>query len=128
MTRMHTLLAVLVALALFGTAVAVAPSSAAEKAKSSTTRWLKIRVYENDSATPTVLVNLPVRLVAAAIKVAEVSGSLDHGRIRVSADGDRGAPLEDVDLSALLKEIETMEPGPIVDAKDGGERVTIWVE
>jgi hypothetical protein len=125
---MHKLLAVVVALILLGTAVAVAPLSAADGAKTSTTRWLKIRVYENDSATPTVLVNLPVRLVAAAVKVAAAAGALDHGRIHISSDGDRDLHLEDLDLQAILKEVETMEPGLIVEVKDGGDRVTIWVE
>jgi hypothetical protein len=91
-------------------------------------RWLKIRVYEDGSKTPTVLVNLPMRLVSAAFRLAAVSGACaDHVRVegKVLKGHDR---LKDVDLEALFKEIETLEAGQIIEIQDDEDRVSIWIE
>lgn len=91
-------------------------------------RWLKIRVYEDGSKTPTVLVNLPMRLVSAALRLAAVTGACaDHVRVegKMLKGHDR---LKDIDLEALLKEIENLEAGQIVEMEDDEDRVSIWIE
>jgi len=94
---------------------------------------LKIRVYENDAKTPTVLVNVPFALARAALRLAAASGSLHahlhHGEIRVDTDGKtetlRSA---DKELEDLIRAIEALPPGQIVEIQDGEDRVSIWIE
>jgi len=91
-------------------------------------RWLKIRVYKNGADTPSVLVNLPMSLVSAVLHVAA------KGESRVSLDspgigGDRSGPRHrDLDLDALIRELEAMEPGQVVEVQDDDEKVSIWIE
>jgi hypothetical protein len=91
-------------------------------------RWLKIRVYEHGATTPTVLVNLPMSLVTAAMKIAartDATVNLDS-----PAEGGEKTRLRirDFDLEALVKEIDAMEPGQIVEVQDGDDKVSIWIE
>ena len=91
-------------------------------------RWLKIRVYEHGATTPTVLVNLPMSLVTAAMKIAartDATVNLDS-----PAEGCEKTRLriKDFDLEALVKEIDAMEPGQIVEVQDGDDKVSIWIE
>ncbi|MBI4168715.1 MAG: hypothetical protein HY510_02110 [Acidobacteria bacterium] len=91
-------------------------------------RWLKIRVYEDGSRTPTVLVNLPMRIVSAAARVAAVAGACG-GHVRVEGKESKGSlRSKDIDLEGLLEEIENMEAGQIVEIEDGEDRVSIWIE
>lgn len=101
------------------------PAAAKDTAKG---RWLKIRVYEKGATTPSVLVNLPMSLVTAALRIAartEASVSVD-----APAEGGEKTRLriKDLDLDALVKEIDTMEPGQIVEIQDGDDKVSIWIE
>lgn len=91
-------------------------------------RWLKIRVYEDGSRTPTVLVNLPMRIVSAAVRLAAVAGACE-GHVRVEGKEGKGSVrFKDIDLEGLLREIENMEAGQIVEIEDGEDRVSIWIE
>jgi len=74
-------------------------------------RWLKIRVYEKGATTPSVLVNLPMSLVSAVLRVAAKSE----------------APAR-LDLEALIKELEAMGPGQVVEVQDEDEKVSIGIE
>jgi len=91
-------------------------------------RWLKIRVYENGSATPSVLVNVPMSVVSALLRVAaktEAHASID---VRGEGGGRRRARLEDLDLQEVMKELESMDPGQIVEVQQDDKRVSIWIE
>lgn len=91
-------------------------------------RWLKIRVYEDGSRTPTVLVNLPMRIVSAAVRLAAVAGACE-GHVRAEGKEGKGSVrFKDIDLEGLLREIENMEAGQIVEIEDGEDRVSIWIE
>lgn len=94
-------------------------------------RWLKIRVYEKSQTTPTVLVNLPMGLVSAAARLmakckahATIEGSIDD-----APGGDKARiRVRDLDLRALLEELESMGPGQILEVQEDDERVSIWIE
>jgi len=102
----------------------VAPAAARDSQKA---RWLKIRVYHNGADTPSVLVNLPMSLVSAFLRVA---GTCEvHARIdRAAGDERPDSRSRDLDLEALVKTLETMEPGQIVEVQEDDERVSIGVE
>ena len=110
-------------------AIAVAPAAAKDSQKG---RLLKIRVYEKGSSTPTVLVNLPMSFVSAAMKIlarcgaarATIDGSIDDS----SEGGGAKIHVKDLDLDEIIKELESMEPGQIIEVQDEGERVSIWIE
>jgi hypothetical protein len=101
------------------------PAAAKDTAKG---RWLKIRVYEKGATTPSVLVNLPMNLVTAALRIA----ARTEARVSVDAPAEGGEKtrlrIKDLDLDALVKEIDTMEPGQIVEIQDGDDKVSIWIE
>lgn len=105
-------------------ACAASPVAAA----SSRGRWLKIRVFEKDAATPTVLVNLPMGLVSAFLRLARRS----EGHVSVDLSGEdkdkTRLRVKDVDLDEVIRELETMDPGQIVEVQDGDERISIWIE
>jgi len=95
-------------------------------------RWLKIRVYAKGSSTPTVLVNLPMSLVSAAVKILARSGA-GHATIDTSIEGSTESGktkfrFKDRDLDEVLRELESMEPGQIVEVQEDDERVSIWIE
>lgn len=125
-----------VALGLLAMAVSASGVMAAEKAKGGADtpgRWLKIRVYENDAKTPTVLVNIPFALARAALRFAAATGTLhahlNHGEIQVEAGGKTGKiQLADREFQDLMREIEALPPGQIVEVQDGEDRVSIWIE
>jgi len=124
------------ALGLLAMAVSVSGVLAAEKAGGrgeAPGRWLKIRVYENDAKTPTVLVNIPFTLARAALRFAAATGTLhahmNHGEIQVEAGGTTGRlHLADKEFQDLMREIEALPPGRIVEVQDGEDRVSIWIE
>jgi len=101
-------------------------------------RWLKVRVYEHDAGTPTVIVNLPLKLVSAFVHMAAVSDTGRSRRPAAAAADEPGArhhrirlndlELGDVDLEALWKVIETMEPGSLVEIRNGDDRVDVAIE
>ena len=101
-----------------------APLAAKEGGKG---RWLKIRVYEHGATTPTVLVNLPMSLVTAALKIAartDASVSVD-----AREDGEKTRlRVKDFDLEALVKELDAMESGQILEVQDEDDKVSIWIE
>jgi len=114
---------------LLALSLAAGPAAAKEPQKG---RWLKIRVYGNGSSTPTVLVNLPMSLVSVAVKVLARSGA-GHATIDASTDGSTEGGktkfrLKDRDLDEVLRELESMEPGQIVEVQEDDERVSIWIE
>ncbi len=95
-------------------------------------RWLKIRVYEKGSSTPTILVNLPMSFVSAAVKILARGGSahatIDGSNEKSSEGGRTKVRLRDVDFEALLGELESMAPGQIVEMQEDDQRVSIWIE
>jgi len=91
-------------------------------------RWLKIRVYENGAGTPSVLVNLPMSLVSAVLRVAAKDGTRPTVDTPGAA-GDRPGPRHnDLDLGALIQELAAMEPGQIMEVPDDDRKVSIWIE
>jgi hypothetical protein len=93
-------------------------------------RQLSVRVYYTDSTTPNVLVNVPLRAVTTAIRIASIARAFD-ARIEIGDHGeglDRTVRLNDVDLKALREAILAMEPGPVMRIEEGGERVEIWID
>ena len=45
------------------------------------------------------------------------------------AGGDTPGPgHKDLDLDTLIRALEAMEPGQIVEVQDGDEKVSIWIE
>ena len=111
--------------------VVAAPVFAKEQQKG---RWLKIRVYARGSSTPTVLVNLPMTFVSAAARVLARTGAA-HATLTSSAGESAGAGKtrlqfddREVDVEDLLKEIEELAPGQILEMQEEDERVSIWVE
>lgn len=108
-------------------------SSAAEKDPEAgrKMRWLKIRVYENGSATPNVVVNVPVKVVEFFLRAAAASGAtgaaVDAVNAEMAKDTGGRLRLKDLDLEAMWKELEKMD-GQIVEVNDGGDRVSIYIE
>lgn len=78
-------------------------------------RWLRIRITEGDGTR--VNVNLPVRLVKVALKVAERYGGMDE-----AATAEIMAALEEA-----IAEGESGRILEVVDEEDG-ERVEIYLE
>lgn len=94
-------------------------------------RWLKLRVYTQGSSTPSVLVNLPMSFVSAAVKVLAKSGAQAtiDGSLETSPEASRSrVRLKEIDLEALVLELESMEPGQILEVQEDDERVSIWIE
>jgi hypothetical protein len=106
-------------------------ASAKEPDDGKKVRWLKIRVYENGSATPNVVVNVPVKIVELILRAAAASGATDAAVEAVNAEmaKDTGGRLriKNLDLEAVWKELEKMD-GQIVEVNDGGDRVSIFIE
>jgi len=106
-------------------ALAVNPLAARDPARG---RWLKIRVYSGDSATPSVLVNLPMSVVSAFLRIAartdarmtfdDCGGDGDKTRVRV----------KDLHLEDAIRELESMDPGQVLEVQKDDERVSIWIE
>ena len=104
------------------------PAAAKETQKG---RWLKIRVYEKGSSTPTVLVNLPMSFVSAAVKILSKSSAQAtiDASLESSPEGGRSDPRHrEIDLEALVKELESMDPGQILEVQEDDGRVSIWIE
>ncbi len=105
--------------------LAASPAAARDTQRA---RWLKIRVYQNGAGTPSVLVNLPMRLVSAVLRVT-AKGETRAGTDLPGAGGDTPGPgHKDLDLDTLIRALEAMEPGQIVEVQDGDEKVSIWIE
>jgi hypothetical protein len=124
MTRTLQRAALVVLVAVLTLSLASAPLVAKEPGKG---RWLKIRVYEHGATTPTVLVNLPMSLVSAALKIAartDASVNLDE---REGGEKTR-LRIKDFDLDALVKELDSMESGQILEVQDDDDKVSIWIE
>jgi hypothetical protein len=114
--------------AIFGLLVlvfAVAPLAARETPKG---RWLKIRVYENGSSTPNVLVNVPMGVVSAFLRIAARTET--HASIDLPGEGGEKSRLrvQDLDLEEVIRELESMDPGQILEVQKDDERVSIWIE
>jgi hypothetical protein len=105
--------------------LAVAPLVARDSPRG---RWLKIRVYENGSATPNVLVNVPMSVVSAFLRIAARTEA--HANIDVSGEGGgkTHVRVKDLDLEEVIRELESMDPGQIVEVQKDDERVSIWIE
>lgn len=125
-----------VAVGLLALMLATSGAAAAEKVAARSEapgKWLKIRVYENDSKTPNVLVNVPFSLARAALRFAVATGTLHArmhgGEIRIEADGrTETVRMPEKELEDLIREIESLAPGQIVEIIDDGDRVSIWIE
>lgn len=91
-------------------------------------RWLKIRVYENGAATPNVLVNLPMSVVTAFLRIAARTDV--HASIDVSGDGGEKTRVgvKELDLEDVIRELESMDPGQILEVQKDDQRVSIWIE
>src|SRR2546425_6160164 len=95
--------------------LAASPAAARDTQRA---RWLKIRVYQNGAGTPSVLVNLPMRLVSAVLRGA-AKGGTRAGADLPGAGGDTPRPgHKDLDLDTLIRALEAMEPGHIVDGQE----------
>jgi hypothetical protein len=125
MTRAHKVWAAAALAVVVILAIAIVPAGAKEPQKG---RWLKIRVYEKSATTPTVLVNLPMGVVSAAVKILARSGAhaTIDGTVEVGAHG--GVRLQAKELDEILQELEAMEPGQIIEVDEDGQKVSIWIE
>ena len=72
--------------ALLGLLVLILAVSPLPARDSSRGRWLKIRVYENGSSTPNVLVNLPMSVVSAFLRIA----ARTEARAKIDVPGEGG--------------------------------------
>ncbi len=90
-------------------------------------RQVSVRVYYTDSTTPNVLVNIPLRAVTTAIRLATVARALGAS-IEIGENHDRTVRLDEVDLEAVREALLAMEPGPVLQIEEGGERVEIWID
>ncbi len=124
MTHRLRSLAVTGLVAMLVACVAIPQATARDAAKA---RWLKIRVYQNGSETPSVLVNLPMGVVSAFLRVAGKSELRVHCD-RAAGEDRPGGRSCDVDLEALAAAIETLEPGQLVEVQEDDKRVSIGVE
>jgi len=91
-------------------------------------RWLKVRVYDDGATTPTVLVNVPMGVVTAFLKIAakaDVKATIDGS---TSERPSGHARLRDIDLEELVQELEAMDPGQIFEVQEDGHKVEIWIE
>ena len=129
MTRALRSAAAIVLTGVLVLSLAATPAAAKDSQKG---RWLKIRVYGRGSETPTVVVNLPMSLVSAAVKILAKSGvtrASIEGSIDASTEpGKSRVHLEEIDLDDLVKEIESMKPGQILEVQEDDDRVSIWIE
>src|SRR5204863_6558092 len=80
--------------------LAVSPLAARDSTRS---RWLKIRVYADGSATPSVLVNLPTSVVSAFLRIAARTET--HATIQdCGADGEKPRlRVKDLDLEDAIR-------------------------
>lgn len=90
-------------------------------------RQVSVRVYYGDSTTPNVLVNVPLRAVTTAIRFATIARAFGAS-IELGDDDHRRVDLNEVDLEKMRKALATMEPGPVLQVEEGGERVEIWID
>jgi len=129
MTRALRSAAAIVLTGVLVLSLAATPAAAKDSQKG---RWLKIRVYGRGSETPTVVVNLPMSLVSAAVKILAKSGvtrASIEGSIDASTEpGKSRVHLEELDLDDLLRELESMKPGQILEVQEDDDRVSIWIE
>src|SRR5262245_20760398 len=118
----------IVALALTGLLVLTLPTAPLSAKDASQGRWLKIRVYDRGASTPSVLVNLPMGVVTAFLSLAAKSET----RVRADLPGDgsekMGLHSRDIDLEELIRVLESMEPGQIIEVQEDDRRVSIWIE
>ena len=125
MTRSLKSLALAALVGILALSLAAVPVAAKDTVKG---RWLKIRVYEKGATTPTVLVNLPMSLVTAVLRIA----ARTDASVNLDAPAEGGEKthvrIKDFDLDAFAREIDAMEPGQIVEIQDGDDKVSIWIE
>ena len=125
MTRSLKSVALAALVGILALSLAAVPVAAKDTVKG---RWLKIRVYEKGATTPTVLVNLPMSLVTAALRIAAKTDA----SVNVDSQAEGGEKtrlrIKDFDLEALVREIDAMEPGQIIEVQDGDDKVSIWIE
>jgi hypothetical protein len=125
MTGRFKSVAVTALLGLLVLALAVNPLAARDTSKA---RWLKIRVYARDSATPSVLVNLPMSVVSAFLRIAAKTDA----RMTVDDCGGDGEKtrvrVKDLNLEDAIRELESMDPGQVLEVQKDDERVSIWIE
>ncbi len=121
---------VMLAASLLALTASASPAAARDAGEGRRGRMLKIRVYENDSKTPNVLVNIPMGVVSAFVKLAARSGALEAGLKEngVQVGGKERVKINGTDLEDLWRQIEAMEPGQIVEIQDNGDRVDIRIE
>jgi len=103
--------------------LAVTPLAARDSPRG---RWLKIRVYANGSSTPSVLVNLPMSVVSAFLRIAartEARATIDD----CGGDGEK-TRVRVKDLEDAIRELESMDPGQVLEVQKEDERVSIWIE
>jgi len=80
-------------------------------------RTLRIRIYENGSASPMVNVSLPLAW-------AKFMAPFIESKIKTKL-ADKGY---DLDLGKMQEAIEAQKPMKIVDVQDGGDKVEIFIE
>ena len=93
-------------------------------------RHLSLRLYSTDSSTPNLLINLPLRVVTAAVRIASIAQAFG-ARIEfdgVELGGGHSLRLDKVDWKAVRKALRTVEQGPLLQVENGRERIEIWID
>lgn len=94
-------------------------------------RTLRVRVWEPGGVAPTVNVNVPVVVVSAALRLASMTGVLDHALVSSCGELDEGRcpHVRGAELAAIWGQITAAAPLQIVDVDDGaGGRVQVRID
>ena len=105
--------------------LAIAPVHAKDASRG---RWLKIRVYDEGASTPSVLVNLPMSVVTAFLSLAARSETHVKTDLQGENCGKTGACGKDIDLEELVRTLQSMDPGQVIEIQKDDQRVSVWIE
>jgi hypothetical protein len=94
-------------------------------------RWLRVRVYDKDSQTPKVKVNVPVALLKIGAKMGAKfnMGLPEKARAEMEEKGiDLSAMQDPEKLQILLDGLTSEGPFKLVDVEEENERVEVFLE
>ena len=103
-----------------------------EKVKPS--RWLRVKVWENDdgkevdtSKKPKVNVNIPLALAKTVLKFIpdSVKGKISD---KMNEHGDMGIDLNDLQLEKLIEEVKQFGSFTLVEVDDNDTKVVVVLE
>ena len=115
MSRAMKCLAVTFVISVFLFSFAADLLTAREVAPGKQATWLRIRLYEGGASGAALAEGLPVGMVDFLLRVAGPAGEVDcHGR--------------KVRVRELWEDLKRSGPAKIVDIRDSGARVQIWLE